>query len=152
MLGTVGDGFKSNSLTASRAKFHDDPVKIWRRHEGRASRVKVMTAWKWLSLDGIKYRSRQSENSFGGEVTASQVYSWRHQTPFPIYSFLIFTLKREKFWRNPKYELGVNFTGFSRVPSPWYLTCVIKISVLLIQSICLCVGCLYLVLVLIPSC
>ena len=72
--GTVFDGVKRKIMTASRVIF----MMIQKNHEGvtsRASRVKCVTAYKSGQHDGVKCRSRQSENSFGGEVTASEICS-----------------------------------------------------------------------------
>jgi hypothetical protein len=74
MLGTVCDGVKRTFLTASRVKTMTTQYK----HEGvtsRASRVKFVTACKSGLHDGVRCRSRQSEDYFGGEMTASQVCS-----------------------------------------------------------------------------
>jgi hypothetical protein len=74
LLGTVDDGVKKNFLTASRAKW----MTIQRKPDGvrsRASRVILVTAWKGITHDGVRSRSRQSENFIGGEMTASEFYS-----------------------------------------------------------------------------
>jgi hypothetical protein len=41
----------------------------------RASRVIFVTAWSRNTHDGVRSRSRQSENFIGGEMTASEFYS-----------------------------------------------------------------------------
>jgi hypothetical protein len=74
MLRTVPDGVKKESVTASGVK---SMTTQW-KPEGvrrRASRVKYMTAWRSITRDGVKPRSRQSENLFGGEMTAPDIYS-----------------------------------------------------------------------------
>ena len=74
MLGTVDDGVKKNFLTASRAKW----MTTQKKRDGvrsRASRVNLMTSWNEITHDGVRSRSRQSENFIGGEMTASEFYS-----------------------------------------------------------------------------
>ena len=74
MLRTVPDGVKNESVTASGVK---SMTTQW-KPEGvrrRASRVKYMMAWRSITRDGVKPRSRQSENFIGGEMTASEIYS-----------------------------------------------------------------------------
>ena len=74
MLRTVPDGVKKESVTASGVK---SMTTQWKPDgvRRRASRVNFMTAWKCITRDGVKPRSRQSENLFGGEMTASDIYS-----------------------------------------------------------------------------
>ena len=72
--GTVFDGVKRKYLTASRVIIMTTQYK----HEGirsRASRVKVVTACKSGQHDGVRCRSRQLEDYFGGEMTASPICS-----------------------------------------------------------------------------
>ena len=74
MLGTVPDGVKKNFMTASGAKW----MTAQRKRDGvksRASRVNLVTTWSKITHDGVRYRSRQSENFIGGEMTASEIYS-----------------------------------------------------------------------------
>ena len=74
MLGTVYDGVKKNFMTASGAKW----MTTQRKRDGvrsRASRVNLVTAWIRNTHDGVRSRSRQSENFIGGEMTASEFYS-----------------------------------------------------------------------------
>ena len=74
MLETVYDGVKRKFLTASRVK----SMTTQKKPEGvtrRASRVKIMTACIRCTHDGVRPRSRQSEELFGGEMTASDICS-----------------------------------------------------------------------------
>ena len=74
MLRTVPDGVKKKIMMASRVK----SVTTQLKPEGvktRASRVNIVTAYNWNTHDGVKPRSRQSENLFGGEMTASDICS-----------------------------------------------------------------------------
>ena len=74
MLRTVPDGVKRKYVTASGVK----SVTTQWKPEGvkrRASRVKVMTAWKCNTHDGVRSGSRQSENNMGGEMTTSELSS-----------------------------------------------------------------------------
>ena len=74
MLGTVPDGVKKNFMTASGAKW----MTAQRKRDGvrtRASRVILVTAQSRIIHDSVRYRSRQSENFIGGEMTASEIYS-----------------------------------------------------------------------------
>ena len=74
MLRTVPDGVKKEIVTASGVK----SMTTQRKPEGvkrRASRVFLVTACIRSTHDGVKPRSRQSENLFGGEMTASDIYS-----------------------------------------------------------------------------
>jgi hypothetical protein len=74
MLRTVPDGVKKEIVMASGVK----SMTTQRKPEGfnrRASRVILVTACKWNTRDGVKPRSRQSENLFGGEMIASDIYS-----------------------------------------------------------------------------
>ena len=51
---------------------------IQRKRDGvrsRASRVILVTAWNDITHDGVRSRSRQSENFIGGEMTASDFSS-----------------------------------------------------------------------------
>ena len=41
----------------------------------RASRVYLVTAWSRITHDGVRHRSRQSEEFIGGEMTASNICS-----------------------------------------------------------------------------
>ena len=95
MLGTVYDGVKKAILTASRVK----TMTTQKKPEGvasRASRVKCVTAYKSGQHDGVKCRSRQSEDYFGGEMMASHLCSCRRQPQLSIYSFLIFIHKKKR--------------------------------------------------------
>ena len=74
MLGTVDDGVKKDFLAASGAKW----MTTQRKRDGvrsRASSVILVTAWNEITYDGVRSRSRQSENFIGGEMTASEFYS-----------------------------------------------------------------------------
>jgi hypothetical protein len=74
LLGTVDDGVKKENMTASTAKC----MTTQRKPDGvrsRASRVILVTAWSRITHDGVRPRSRQSENFIGGEMTASEIYS-----------------------------------------------------------------------------
>ena len=74
MLRTVPDGVKRNIMTASRVKSMTTQCKP----EGvttRASRVNLVTALSMITRDGVRTRSRQSEEFIGGEMTASDIYS-----------------------------------------------------------------------------
>jgi hypothetical protein len=65
---------RRNSLTASRAKW----MTAQRKRDGvrsRPSRVILVTARNDITHDGVKSRSRQSENFIGGEMTASDFSS-----------------------------------------------------------------------------
>ena len=71
---TVFDGVKRKNLTASRVNIMTAQCK----HEGvtsRASRVKVVMACKSGQHDGVRCRSKQSEDYFGGKMTASPICS-----------------------------------------------------------------------------
>ena len=72
MLETVYDGVKKEFLMASRVKTMTTQYK----NEGvtsRASRVNCITACKRGLHDGVRSRSRQSEELFGGEMMASDI-------------------------------------------------------------------------------
>lgn len=72
--GTVFDGVKRKNLTASRVNI----MTVQKKPEGvtsRASRVKSVTACKSGQHYGVRCRSRQSEDYFGGEMTASPICS-----------------------------------------------------------------------------
>jgi hypothetical protein len=72
--GTVFDGVKRKPLTASRVNI----MTTQKNHEGvttRASGVKIVTACKSGQHDGVRCRSRQSEDYFGGEMTVSPICS-----------------------------------------------------------------------------
>jgi hypothetical protein len=74
MLGTVYDGVKKEILKASRVK----SMTTQKKPEGvtrRASRVNCVTACIRGLHDGVRSRSRQSEELFGGEMTASDICS-----------------------------------------------------------------------------
>ena len=74
MLRTVPDGVKRKTLTASGVKV----VTTQCKPDGvttRASRVKIVTACIRCTHDGVRPRSRQSEEQFGGEMTASALCS-----------------------------------------------------------------------------
>ena len=72
--GTVFDGVKRKNLTTSRVII----MTAQKKPEGvtsRASRVKRVTACKNGQHDGVRCRSRQSEDYFGGEMPASDIFS-----------------------------------------------------------------------------
>ena len=74
MLRTVPDGVKRKIMAASRVKV----VTTQCKPDGvttRASRVKSVTACIRRLHDGVRPRSRQSEELFGGEMTASNICS-----------------------------------------------------------------------------
>ena len=74
MLRTVYDGVKKEILTASRVK----SMTTQKKPEGvtkRASKVNMVTACIRCTHDGVRPRSRQSEELFGGEMTASEICS-----------------------------------------------------------------------------
>ena len=74
MLRTVPDSVKRKTITGSRVKV----VTIQCKPDGvttRASRVFLVTACIRGIHDGVRSRSRQSEELFGGEMTASDIYS-----------------------------------------------------------------------------
>jgi hypothetical protein len=71
LLGTVGDGVKKEFLTASRVK---TMTAQW-NHEGVTRKGVKSKMHDGLGHDGVKSRSRQSEEYFGGEVTASEFCS-----------------------------------------------------------------------------
>ena len=74
MLRTVPDGVKRKIMTASSAKV----VTTQYKPDGvtrRASRVNFVTTCIRGLHDGVRPRSRQSEELFGGEMTASDICS-----------------------------------------------------------------------------
>ena len=72
--GTVFDGIKRKNLTASRVIFRT----VQKKPEGvtsKASRVTSVTACKSGQHDSVRCRSKQSEDYFGDEMTASPIWS-----------------------------------------------------------------------------
>lgn len=74
MLRTVPDGVMRKTMTASRVNSMTtqcNPDGVTKR----ASRVFLVTACTRGIHDGVRPRSRQSEELFGGEMTASDICS-----------------------------------------------------------------------------
>ena len=67
MLETADGGVKKNFMTASRAK--------WMTTQRKRDGVRIGDGLEKITHDGVRYRSRQSENFIGGEMTASDFSS-----------------------------------------------------------------------------